>query len=62
MRRRALLIDAALGALFAVLILILAPGLAIAAMIAITVLLAGGVSYAVQARGRGRRRRGRRPR
>lgn len=56
MRQRLLLVDAGLGVALAVLVLVLAPGLAVAAIIAIGVLLVMGVTYAVGAR-RSRARR-----
>lgn len=54
-RRRLLLIDLAVGLLLAIVVLIIAPGLAIVAIIAIVALIACGITFAIGAR-RGRSR------
>lgn len=55
MRRRTLAVDVGIAALLAALVLIIAPGLAIAAILAILVVLVCAISFAVDARARRRR-------
>jgi uncharacterized protein HemY len=65
MRRNTLLVDLAIAVALTVLVLIIAPGLAVVAIIALLVLLVCGVSFAVMGwrrrRGRHRAARSRRP-
>lgn len=59
MRRRTLAIDAVLAAALAAAVLVLSPGVALAAVIALLVLVLGGISFGVEAvvvRRRARRR------
>ena len=53
--RKTLLVDLALGALLAAIVLIVAPGLAVIAIAAILVLIACGISLIVGVRRRRRR-------
>jgi hypothetical protein len=56
MRRNVLAIDAGIAVVLALLVLIISPGLAVAGMIAILILLVCGVSFALESRAaRGRR-------
>ena len=58
MTRNALLIDAAIAVILALLVIVLSPGWAVVGLIAIVVLLACGVAFALGAIGtRWRRRR-----
>lgn len=52
MRDRALFVDAALAILFAVLVLVVSPGLAITAILAVALLLGFGVDWLVRRRRR----------
>ena len=65
MRRNILLVDLAIALALAGLVLILAPGVAIVAILAVTVLLVCGLSFAVggvrRRQARRRRARSRRP-
>jgi hypothetical protein len=62
MKRNVLLIDAALAVGLAAIVLIVAPGLAVVAIVALLVLLACGVSLGIGRIRRGRRRTGHRAR
>lgn len=60
MSRRTLMLDAGAAVLIAALVLIFTPGLAVAALLALLVVLVCGVSFAVDGVARRRRRAGRR--
>ena len=57
MSRRILLIDLGIALVLAILVLIISPGVAVAAMIALAVLVVCGVSFALDAWRRPRRMR-----